>query len=121
MTMLERVIAAAANTVGADPQNLRGLATRAALREWSPEEWLFHESTPYRWTGIIEEGAVLLDDRRADRHSHGDGRSGLVAWLSAAAPGWGLRRRRVRVKGCAPCTTTQHRSVWGSSSACACG
>ena len=32
MTMLERVIAAAANAVGADPQDLRGLATGATLR-----------------------------------------------------------------------------------------
>ena len=32
MTMLERAIAAAANAVGADPQDLRGLATGATLR-----------------------------------------------------------------------------------------
>ena len=46
MTMLERAIAAAANAVGADPEDLRGLATGARLREWQPGEWLFHESTP---------------------------------------------------------------------------
>ena len=43
MIMLERAIAAAANTVGADPQDLRWLATGARLREWQPGEWLFHE------------------------------------------------------------------------------
>ena len=67
MTMLERAIAAAANAVGADPQDLRGLATGATLREWQPEEWLFHESTPYHWTGIIEEGEVEIV-----RGLHGD-------------------------------------------------
>ena len=67
MTMLERAIAAAANAVGADPQDLRGLATGATLREWQPEEWLFHESTPYHWMGIIEEGEVEIV-----RGLHGD-------------------------------------------------
>jgi hypothetical protein len=56
MTMLERAIAAAASAVGANPEDLRWLATGARLREWQPGEWLFHESTPYDWTGIIEEG-----------------------------------------------------------------
>jgi hypothetical protein len=36
MTMLERAIAAAANAVGADPQDLRGVAKGARLREWRP-------------------------------------------------------------------------------------
>ena len=67
MTMLERVIAAAANAVGADPQDLRELATGARLREWQPGEWLFYESTPYKWTGIIEEGEVEIV-----RGPHGD-------------------------------------------------
>ncbi|GLP81004.1 hypothetical protein TUM20984_24240 [Mycobacterium antarcticum] len=67
MTVLERAIAAAANAVGADAEDLRGLATGAALREWQPGEWLFHESTPYHWTGILEEGAVEIV-----RGLHGD-------------------------------------------------
>ena len=58
MTMLERAIAAAASAVGAEPEDLRWLATGARLREWQPGEWLFHESTPYDWTGIIEDGDV---------------------------------------------------------------
>ena len=33
MTMLERAIDAAASAAGADPQDLRGLATGARLRE----------------------------------------------------------------------------------------
>ena len=67
MTMLERAIAAAAAAVGADPDDLRGLAAAATLREWKPEDWLFHESTPYDWTGIIEEGEVEIV-----RGLHGD-------------------------------------------------
>jgi aspartate ammonia-lyase len=60
MTMLERAIAAAAIAVGADADDLRPLAEAATLRQWKPEEWLFHESTPYEWTGIIEEGEVEI-------------------------------------------------------------
>ncbi len=40
---------------------------RARLREWQPGEWLFHESTPYHWTGIIEDGDVEIV-----RGLHGD-------------------------------------------------
>ena len=67
MTMLERAIAAAASAVGAEPEDLRWLATGARLREWQPGEWLFHESTPYDWTGIIEDGDVEIV-----RGLHGD-------------------------------------------------
>ena len=44
-----------------------GSRPAATLREWQPEEWLFHESTPYDWTGIIEEGEVEIV-----RGLHGD-------------------------------------------------
>jgi aspartate ammonia-lyase len=69
MTALERAIAAAANAVGADPQDLRRLAKGARLREWQPGEWLFHESTPYEWTGIIEEGEVEIVRGARDEHT----------------------------------------------------
>ena len=69
MTMLERAIAAAASAVGAEPEDLRWLATGARLREWQPGEWLFHESTPYDWTGIIEDGDVdIVRGLHGDEH-----------------------------------------------------
>ena len=69
MTMLERAIAAAANAVGADPQDLGVIAKGARLREWRQGEWLFHESTPYEWMGIIEEGEVeVVGGARGDEH-----------------------------------------------------
>jgi aspartate ammonia-lyase len=69
MTALEPAIAAAANAVGADPQDLQRLAKGARLREWQPGEWLFHESTPYEWTGIIEQGEVeIVRGARGDEH-----------------------------------------------------
>jgi aspartate ammonia-lyase len=69
MTVLERVIAAGASAIGADPEDLRWLATGARLREWQPGEWLFHESTPYDWTGIIEDGDVdIIRGLHGDEH-----------------------------------------------------
>ncbi len=70
MTTLERAIAAAANAVGADPQDLGVIAKGARLREWRPGEWLFHESAPYEWTGIIAEGEVEIvgGGARGDEH-----------------------------------------------------
>lgn len=69
MTTLERAIAAAANAVGADPQDLGVIAKGERLREWRPGEWLFHESAPYEWTGIVEEGEVeIVGGARGDGH-----------------------------------------------------
>jgi aspartate ammonia-lyase len=50
-------------------RDLRWLATGARLREWQPGEWLFHESTPYDWTGIIEDGDVdIVRGLHGDEH-----------------------------------------------------
>ena len=69
MTTLERAIAAAANAVGADPRDLRAVTKRARLREWRPGDWLFHESAPYEWTGIVDEGEVeIVRGARGDEH-----------------------------------------------------
>jgi len=45
---------------GADPGTLRGLADLAERREYGPGEWLFHESTPRQWFGVVEQGEVEL-------------------------------------------------------------
>jgi aspartate ammonia-lyase len=45
---------------GLDDRDLRYLATLAERREYGPGEWLFHESTPRQWFGIVERGEVEL-------------------------------------------------------------
>lgn len=59
MTMLERAIAAAANAVGADPQDLRGSRPAQGCANGSRGNGC-SKSTPYKWTGIIEEGEVEI-------------------------------------------------------------
>jgi aspartate ammonia-lyase len=45
---------------GVDPAILRVLAGLAERREYGPGEWLFHESAPRQWFGVIERGEVEL-------------------------------------------------------------
>jgi aspartate ammonia-lyase len=103
MTMLERAIAAAANVVGADPQDLRGFVKGARLREWRPGEWLFRESTPYEWTGIIEEGEVeIVGGARATNTS-----------TPSARARWSLWSRSWAIPPTSPAAHTQRRAPMG--------
>ena len=45
---------------GVDPGTLRELAGLAERREYGPGEWLFHESAPRQWFGVVERGEVEL-------------------------------------------------------------
>jgi aspartate ammonia-lyase len=45
---------------GFDKGMLDYLAGLAERREYEPNEWLFHESTPRQWFGIVEKGEVRI-------------------------------------------------------------
>ena len=69
MTMLERPIDSAASAVGADPEDLRGLAKRATLREWPQADWLFYGSTLYNSSNAwpARRRTASLHPRQLDR------------------------------------------------------
>ncbi len=43
-----------------DNWSLQYLAGLAGRREYGPNEWLFHESTPRQWFGMVEEGEIRI-------------------------------------------------------------
>ncbi|MFA5028227.1 MAG: aspartate ammonia-lyase [Candidatus Methylomirabilota bacterium] len=60
MERVRRLLAKTDLLTGLDPDDLACLAAAAERRTYGPGEWLFHESTPRQWVGIVEEGAVEL-------------------------------------------------------------
>ncbi len=60
MEHLRKLLESTALFSGLDDQDLRYLANLAERREYGPGEWLFHESTPRQWLGVVERGEVEL-------------------------------------------------------------
>jgi aspartate ammonia-lyase len=52
-----------------DRWSLRYLAGLAERKEYKPNKWLFHESTPREWLGIVERGHVKIVRRQDDKRS----------------------------------------------------
>ena len=50
----------AAKAMGISKEDLQIFFTEGEQRTYKPNEWLFHESTPRQWAGIIVEGEVEL-------------------------------------------------------------
>jgi len=45
---------------GLDKWTLNYMAGLAERKEYAPNEWLFHESTPRQWFGVVEQGEVRI-------------------------------------------------------------
>ena len=60
MSVLEDIIERTAQVMGVDLKELRQIVAHGAPRTYQAGEWLFHESTPREWLGIVESGEVDL-------------------------------------------------------------
>ena len=60
MTKEKKLIREAARSSGIGERDLEHFFGEGERREYAPNEWLFHESTPRKWAGIILEGTVEL-------------------------------------------------------------
>ena len=60
MSVLEKMITQAAIASEISPADLHLIASRGVRKTYAPGEYLFHESTPRLWAGIIEEGEVQI-------------------------------------------------------------
>jgi len=54
------VLTAAATATGAEPDDLAALLAGGTERTFAPGAWLFHESTPREWLGVVAQGTVEL-------------------------------------------------------------
>ncbi len=60
MNIEKKIIDQAAKSFGISKEDLALFFSEAEQRDYQPNEWLFHESTPRQWAGIILEGEVEL-------------------------------------------------------------
>src|SRR5262245_5273715 len=60
MESLETIIARAARAMELAEADLRAIFGQGAQKTYEAEAWLFHESTPRDWAGIIQAGDVEI-------------------------------------------------------------
>jgi len=60
MHIEQSIIKLAANSTGISQKDLATFFAEGREQVYQPNEWIFHESTPRRWAGIILEGDVEL-------------------------------------------------------------
>ena len=56
----EQLLERAKEATGIDVVDLRALVSRGKAVRYEAGEWLFHESTPRQWFGIVEQGEVEI-------------------------------------------------------------
>jgi aspartate ammonia-lyase len=60
MIKIDEILQRAAGRMGIDGAELQKFFDHGEQRTYAAEEWLFHESTPRRWGGIILDGEVEI-------------------------------------------------------------
>ena len=60
MKKIDEILQTASRRMGVDPAELKTFFDHGEQRTYEAEEWLFHESTPRRWGGIILDGEVEI-------------------------------------------------------------
>ncbi|MDJ0814777.1 MAG: aspartate ammonia-lyase [Desulfobacterales bacterium] len=60
MAKLDEILQTASHRMGIEPAELKTFFDQGEQRTYKAGEWLFHESTPRRWGGIILDGEVEI-------------------------------------------------------------
>ena len=60
MIKIDEILETSSKRIGVDPADLREFFARGEQHRYEAEDWLFHESTPRRWGGIILDGEVEI-------------------------------------------------------------
>ncbi|WP_075090808.1 aspartate ammonia-lyase [Haloferula sp. BvORR071] len=60
MSFSETRISDIAGTIGIEPAELAALFAQGGSHEYKAGDYLFHESTPRQWMGIVEEGEIEI-------------------------------------------------------------
>jgi aspartate ammonia-lyase len=56
----ERLVKEAAHRMGISIEDMQAFFDKGTIQRYEPEAWLFHESTPRQWAGVIIEGEVAI-------------------------------------------------------------
>ena len=57
---IDEILKTASQRIGIDQSDLRDFFARGEQRTYEAEEWLFHESTPRKWAGLVLDGEVEI-------------------------------------------------------------
>src|SRR6187455_1507236 len=60
MKLDSNTVADAAQRIGIKSEELAAVLQRGTAAEYKPGDYLFHESTPRQWLGVVMEGEVDL-------------------------------------------------------------
>ena len=60
MIKLDDVLKRAATKMGVSQSDLKDFFDRGEQVAYTAEEWLFHESTPRQWAGLVVDGDVTI-------------------------------------------------------------
>ncbi len=60
MEKIDEIIELASKRIGVEQAELKTFFDHGEQRSYAAEEWLFHESTPRRWGGIVLDGEVEI-------------------------------------------------------------
>ena len=60
MIKLDDVLDRASKKMGVAQADLKGFFERGEQKTYAAEEWLFHESTPRQWAGLVIDGEVTI-------------------------------------------------------------
>ncbi len=61
MIKIDEILQTASKRMGIDTAELKTFFDHGEQRVYEAEEWLFHESTPRRWGGIILDGYICCN------------------------------------------------------------
>ena len=57
---IDEILKTASKRIGVDQSDLRDFFARGEQLTYEAEEWLFHESTPRKWAGLVLDGEVEI-------------------------------------------------------------
>ena len=60
MSKIDEVLKRAAKRMEVAESDLQNFFSRGEQKTYTAEEWLFHESTPRQWVGIVFDGEVEI-------------------------------------------------------------
>ena len=127
-----------AASTGIDREDLNAFFAKAEKVGYKPEEWLFHESMPRRWAGVVMEGeveiirglhgsskhlavlgpgALIAESAILSDLPHSTGamtRKGATIWRISREGHWKISERPSRISS----TASSHGSHRASATAC---
>ena len=60
MMKIDEILKTASKRIGVDQSDMQDFFAQGEQLTYEAEEWLFHESTPRKWAGLVLDGEVEI-------------------------------------------------------------